>query len=158
MCDDGQSRCGNLLCVCRNLLKSEQIRDLGQVSENGVAQIQEIRIGLADLLGQLLLQILGLPGNKGPGCGFGKVVELDTALDRWATVASHIGLYERINIQIQRSRQVIGCLVTSKLLGLPVVELDLVANGQQVSHNVSPRSLVLTGFPGRGKERHLFTH
>jgi hypothetical protein len=27
-----------------------------------------------------------------------------------------------------------------------------------VSHNVSPRSLVLTGFPGRGKERHLFTH
>jgi hypothetical protein len=34
--------------------------------------------------------------------------------------------------------------VTSKPLRLPVVELDLVADGQKVAHDVSPRGLVAT--------------
>jgi len=82
-------------------LKSEQIRNLSKFTENGVAQVQQVGIVLPNLLGQLGFQVLGFLGDKGLGCGFTEVMKFDRPRNHRSTVASHIGFYERIDVQVQ---------------------------------------------------------
>ena len=115
-------------------MKREEIRHLSQISQDGVAEVEQLRILLAKLQG---LQILGLLGHKRLGGRLGKIVQLDGTRHTRASVTSHMGLYECVNVQVQRGRQIVRGLVTGKLLGLPVIQLDLVADGEQVHHDVA---------------------
>ena len=109
----------------------EQIENLSEVAENGVAEIEKIRIRRLNFFGQNTREILCLLCDEGARSRLTEVMKLDRPRDLRASVASHVGLHECVDIRIQRRRQGIGRGVARKRTGLPVIELDLVADGQK---------------------------
>ena len=117
------------------LLQGEQVTDLVEFSYDLIAQIDQVRILLGvQRLGRVCGEVVDSVLQQGLCACLRIVSECDVTRlggELRASVLAHVGFHKRINQVIQFGSQSIGRNVTSVPPGLPVIDFDLIAQGEQ---------------------------